>query len=309
VVATAILLTALPVESFAGGRQEAELRILYTSSLNGNLDGCACGSTPRAGLVKRAAYLRAHRRVGDLLVDVGDVFDVTPDALLSRHILETYAELGYAAIAVGDQDFSSGIEALIHLRERSPLLCNNLAIRGQDGTETAFSDEPLLVNVADVTVGIAAVLDREVFLLYPQTLKNRLVLRDPAETVRRVVGDLRSRGVACVILLYHGTVESGLKVVSEVDGIDVMIVGHEQRLVAPRRVGSTIVASPGEEGNRVGLISLRIDPREGGVRGFTSEVVELSYLSDPDDPAVRARIDSYEQELRARIKERPKERT
>jgi len=30
----------------------------------------------------------------------------------------------------------------------------------------------------------------------------------------------------------------------------------------------------------------------------------LSYLSDPDDPVVRARIESYEQELRARIKER-----
>ncbi len=263
VVATAILLTAFPLGSFAGGRQEAELRILYTSSLNGNLDGCACGATPRAGLVKRAAYLRAHRRVGDLLVDVGDVFDVTPDALLSRHILETYAELGYSAVAVGDQEFSNGIDKLLEFRTMGRFLSNNLSIRGQDGAETAFSDKPLVLESAAVSVGVVALPGPEAFVLYPTSLKNRLVLADPEETARRLVGELRSRGVACVIVLYHGTVESGLKVASEVDGIDVMIVGHEQRLVAPRRVGSTIVASAGEEGNRIGVIGLRVDPAVG----------------------------------------------
>ena len=302
-VAAVAVLLAVPPGTFAGGRNELLLRILYTSSLNGNLDGCACGSVPKSGLVKRAAYLRAHRLPNDLLVDAGDVFDVSADALLSRHILETYAELGYAAVAIGDQEFSNGIEALIDLRVGSALLCNNLAIRGQDGTETAFSDEPLVLNFGDVTVGIGSVLDPQVFLLYPKKLRDRLVLADPTESARQLARHLRSRGVACVVLLYHGTVESALETASDVAGIDVIIVGHEQRLIAPRRVGSTIVASPGEQGNRVGALSLRIGPAAAGVRGFTAEFVELSYLIDPDDPAVRARIESHKQELRARLRE------
>jgi 2',3'-cyclic-nucleotide 2'-phosphodiesterase (5'-nucleotidase family) len=302
-VVAAILFTGFPLSSFARGGNEAELRILYTSSLNGNLDGCACGSVPRSGLVKRAAYLRAHRLPGDILLDAGDIFDAAPDMLLSRHILETYADLGYATVSVADQEFSNGIDNLLELRTMGKLLSNNLSIRNQDRTGTAFSDEPLVLESGRISVGVVALLGPEAFALYSKRLRDRLVLADPVETARRLVGDLRSRGVVCVVLLYHGAVESGTRIISEVIGIDLMIVGHEQRLVAPYKVGSTIVASPGEEGNRVGLIRLQIEPDGTGVSGFTGEFVELSYLRDPDDPAVRTRIETYEKELRARIGE------
>ena len=36
----------------------AALTVLYSASLNGNLDGCDCRSHPRAGLAARAAWLR-----------------------------------------------------------------------------------------------------------------------------------------------------------------------------------------------------------------------------------------------------------
>ena len=64
-----LLLLFLLAASGASG-----LTVLYTSSLNGNLDGCACRSQPRAGLATRAAWLRAlPGRDAAVLVEAGNV--------------------------------------------------------------------------------------------------------------------------------------------------------------------------------------------------------------------------------------------
>jgi len=47
------------------------------------------------------------------LVDAGDIIDELPDKELTRHIFEVYQELGYDAIAVGDQEFSNGVDRLL----------------------------------------------------------------------------------------------------------------------------------------------------------------------------------------------------
>ena len=79
--------------AFAGGSGEGvaaenTFSILYTSSLNGNIDGCECKSGPKTGLVKRAHFLRSYDLQRSVLVDTGDIFDVLPDELLSDLILD-----------------------------------------------------------------------------------------------------------------------------------------------------------------------------------------------------------------------------
>ena len=44
---------------------------------------------------------------------------------------------------------------------------------------------------------------------------------------------------------------------ARVPGIDLIVVGHEQRLVLPRLVDGTLLVSPGEEGNSVGMLTRR----------------------------------------------------
>ena len=110
-------------------KKEEIIKILYTTSLNGNLDGCECKVASRAGLVKRASYLRSLTDRGNIiLVDVGDILSARPDELLANEILETYREIGYDVIGVGDQEFSNGIEKLLKYREYNLLVSNNLAV-------------------------------------------------------------------------------------------------------------------------------------------------------------------------------------
>lgn len=291
-----LLLTALP----SAGQEAAEsLTVLYSSSLNGNLDGCDCQSQPRAGLVKRAAWLRAFPdRSEALLVDAGDALDAQKDPDLSEAVLASYRELGYDAVAVGDQELSDGVEALASYCKRFPLVSHNLSLCFEDRC-LYVSLEPLLLRKSGARVGLVALLDPEVFRLYPQELKNRIKLGSPGRCAEVSAKSLKEQDVRWIVLLYHGPMREAEKIARRVPGIDLIVVGHEQRLVAPHKIRETVIVSPGEEGNRLGILNLSRD-RRGRLR-FQHEFRLFRFQQDPDDPEVRKLIEGYRSKLRRKI--------
>jgi hypothetical protein len=63
-----------------------------------------------------------------------------------------------------------------------------------------------------------------------------------------------------------------------------------------------MLVSPGEEGNRVGMLELTIAQTVAGwprVARSANSFRLFSYESDPDDPLVRQRIEDYRGALRA----------
>jgi 2',3'-cyclic-nucleotide 2'-phosphodiesterase (5'-nucleotidase family) len=298
-----LLLAALAVS--AAAQEERELTILYSSSLNGNLDGCDCKSGPRAGLVKRAAWIRALPRAERrrcVLVDTGDVLDAFYDRPLAEHVLEAYREIDYTAVAVGDQEFANGVEAFLEYLERYPLMSHNLTVCPDETRCVFVSTAPLILKKAGLRLGIFALIDPEVFTLYPPHLKEMLKITPPETAAANMVGRLRAAepAVDLTLLLYHGTVDSARKLLRRTAGIDVAVIGHEQRLVEAQKVGGAVLVSPGEEGNRMGI--LRVTVGSGGVSSYHNTFRLFSYLEDPDDPDVRRRIDSYKDALRSKIR-------
>jgi 2',3'-cyclic-nucleotide 2'-phosphodiesterase (5'-nucleotidase family) len=285
--AALLCLAALPPAS--------ALTVLYSSSLNGNMDGCACRTNPRAGLATRAAWLRNDaRRAGALLVDAGDLLDAVPDPELARELLEAYVELGYDAVAVGDQETSCGLQELASWRGRFPLKAHNLTLCLQDRC-ILFDTEPLVLSKGGETVGLIALLDPQVFERRPEELRRNLKLQAPVAAAAPLVSELRTRPVDWVVVLYHGPLEQAERLAEQVRGIDLIVVGHEQRLVPPRLVNFTLLASPGEEGNRIGLLTLRKDSRR---RTRSSHEFRLfRYDADPRDPGILERLQRYRRRL------------
>jgi len=246
--------------------------------------------------VKRAAWLRSlPDKDQNLLVDTGDILDVEPDQDLSREILEVYTELGYDAVVVGDQEFSNGVQSLRAYRDKYPLLAHNLALCDEKSC-LFFSPEPAIVSKNNERVGLIALLDPEIFRLYPQELLQQLKLEEPEAKAAALVQQLQAQGVDWIVVLYHGSVERAEKLAALVPGIHLLLVGHEQRLLKPRRLGATILASAGEDGNRVGVLGL--SRGIGGKVRFTHSFQEFAFERDPDDPAVRRRIEDYRKRLR-----------
>jgi len=280
------------------GQQERQFTIFYTSSLNGNLDGCVCKGAPKAGLVKRAFYLRRERDVDNsLLVDTGDIFNVYEDRLLAREILEVYRELDYDAVAVGDQEFANGVAELLTNGEEYPLFCHNLTLCPDESRCIFFSNEPLVIEKSGIHIGLFALLDPEVFTLYPEEVKKQIKLSSPqaaAENMLRKLG-----GVDLTLLLFHGSYEKAAELAENVEGIEVIVVGHEQRLIEAHKVNDSILVSPGEEGNRLGILTLALTQR--GVTEYDNYFRLFRYEGDEDDAAVRRRIEKYKLELREKL--------
>ena len=277
---------------------QAELRLYYSASLNGNLDGCLCKSGPRGGLVKRAHYLRSVDRTQSILVDAGDIFDIHHDILLAEAILQVYGDLGYDAVAVGDQEFSCGVGRFLEYGEGLPFLSNNLALCPDESRCILFSTGPLILERGDLTVGIFAILDPQVFQLYPEELTRALKLTAPETAAGNMLEILADRGANLNILLYHGPYESAVKLAEAFPALDVIVVGHEQRLIEAQHVGNAIIVSPGEEGNRLGILDLRLDNK--GVAGYSNHFLLFDYEKDPDDPQVRELIEEYTAALRSK---------
>jgi 2',3'-cyclic-nucleotide 2'-phosphodiesterase (5'-nucleotidase family) len=300
-IVLALWLVASLLPAYGGG--EHGVTILYSSSLNGNIDGCDCKGNPKAGLVKRAAWLRVHREADrSVLVDAGDLLDVFPDPLLSQAILDTYDELGYDAVAVGDQELADGVEALLAYRSRYPLYSHNLSLCPDDTRCVFFSLRPLLLDRGGLRIGLFALIDADVFALYPEELKKALKIAPPEVVAPGILEDLRDQGAEMVILLYHGFYEKAKALALGLEGLDVLVAGHEQRLIDAEQAGGTIIVSPGAEGNRLGILTVAYDGR-GRIR-IDNRFELFRWDSSPDDPAVRRRVEEYRAEMRRRVNER-----
>ena len=283
----------------AAGLAAQTLTVYYTSSLRGSLDGCACERNRVAGLVKRAAFQRTAPRDA-LVLDAGDILDATRDPDLSREILSVYRELGYAAVGVGETELSEGAQALSAYARSFPFLAHNLQIGSPDGRWTPLSPKPLLVTRAGVRIGILGVTDPAMLQEHRELKEGRIRLQDPVETVVRLAAACRQQGAKLVIVLFHGQDKAARLLAERSPEVDLILFGHAGWLVPPERVGRALVASPGENGNRIGVLTLRLGPT--GIESFEHRLQAFSYEKDPDDPSVRERVRSYRVKLQERLR-------
>ena len=252
---------------------------------------------PVAGLVKRAAYLRNLKPFGPtLILDAGDIFDEYPDPDLAEHILEVYEELNYDAIAVGDQELANGPEALLAYRGDFPLICHNLHIVEQNGRSSPFSPEPPVIEVQGLKIGVVALIDPTVI----STPHSGIEIVSPTFAAQEALQTWSEQNVDVKIALLHGPFRSARKLIESCPCIDVLIFGHEGRLHAPAKNGNTVVVSPGNEGNYLGILELTLSSR--GIEGSRNQFKFFSYTGNPDDPEVRDRIEIYKKELRSKIR-------
>jgi 2',3'-cyclic-nucleotide 2'-phosphodiesterase (5'-nucleotidase family) len=292
-----------PCLDSAGPQGQADLILMYTASLKGNLDGCSCIKIRRAGLVKRAYYLRRLTRPSQMvLVDAGDLLEAKKgDKLRSEYILNTYRELKYDAIALGDNELANGV---LEYRENYPFLAGNLKILISSGA-AVLSNEPLILTKGRYRIGIFAVMEPQFKSAAPVTelMSERFQITPVAETALKTVQLLKSQKTDLIILLYHGFYDNAVKLAGDVPGIDVMVLGHEEKLIDPQTIGRTVLVSPGEEGNRIGTLELSLAGHQ--ITVLKNQFRTFNYGTDPDDPAVRKLIEKYYDSMIAPLDNNP----
>jgi calcineurin-like phosphoesterase len=244
--------------------------VLYVSGQQlGYIEPCGCTGldTQKGGLIRRDTLLTSLRDRGweVLPIDVGNQvrragqqplikFDTTAQAM---------QQMGYQAVALGVHDLRLSKVDLIQIagsEESSPrpYICANVVVLLPD-----FFPAYKIMEAGGRKIGVTAILGSEFEI---EVKGDEVEFIDPAESLKRVVPELQSKGCDFIVLLAHTSLEESAKIAKEVDGIDLVVTagGYGEPTLHPEPIpeSQAVMVQVGVKGMYGGIIGLYDDPQQ-----------------------------------------------
>lgn len=258
-----MLFTTMSLFSYGETAGATTITILHTNDIHGRVledayDGMGFGKI--ATLVKEIREANPNT----LLLDAGDTFHGLPIAtsVEGESIATIMNAIGYDAMAAGNHDFNYGQTRLVELNEITefPIFAAN--VKQADGTN--LLESYIVKEIAGVKIGIFGLATPEtLFKSHPKGVEG-LKFDDPVETALKMVAALEDE-VDIIIALGHlgideESIDTSVKVIEEVPGIDVFVDGHSHSVLEEGKVvGDTLLVSAGEYGKYLGVVELVIE--------------------------------------------------
>ncbi|MUG46908.1 bifunctional metallophosphatase/5'-nucleotidase [Paenibacillus woosongensis] len=284
-----------------------EIEILVTSDIHGHIypTDYRTAEDKNLGLAKIASLIQEERRQAPdlLLLDNGDLiqgspmasYDVKKGTGATHPAAAVLNRLSYDAAVPGNHEFNYGQDVLRRVMEMSefPWLSANI-IDAKTG-EPAFGvpyiikqrgplDDPVKVAILGLTTQYIPNWENPLYL-------EGLEFRDAIETAKAWVSLIRKRERPdLLVVCYHGGFErdlasgeasekltgenQGYALCREVEGIDVLITGHQHRFLATQ-LGDVTVVQPGSLGQALGKVVVCLEKQEEGwiIRRKTAELL------------------------------------
>lgn len=266
--------------------------IMVTSDIHGHIRPIDYRTKEErhSGLAKLATLIKRKREQAPelLLIDNGDVIQGTPLAYFAattgkRQLNPAIAalnELQYDAAVLGNHEFNYGQELLRKAVADSAFPWLSAGITNSGTNEPAFG-KPYLVKMLnkDIKVAILGVTTHYIPNWENPAHISGLAFHNAMDTVKAWVAHIRRKeNPDLLVIAYHGGFECDLQsgepvekltgenqayaMCSQVEGIDVLITGHQHRSIAGS-VGGVTVIQPGFNGQAIGLISVTFHKEQG----------------------------------------------
>lgn len=270
------------------------LTLLYTSDVHGHMLPLryADNSPAEYGLLKLASIVKQVRkeRRNALFLDNGDLLQGTPfayyHACLDREtphpIVAVMNALELDAFIPGNHEFNYGLPFVERARAESayPWLSANLL---REGTEEPYFGCPYRLFELEGGVRIALLGLTTPYIPNWEQPANiaGIAFESAVEAAKRWVPRLKERERADIVIVsYHGGFEreldtgeeaeeqtgenEGWRLCQEVEGIDVLLTGHQHRRIAGAVVGGTYVVQPGYQGSCLAQLELGLERDDTG---------------------------------------------
>jgi 2',3'-cyclic-nucleotide 2'-phosphodiesterase/3'-nucleotidase len=302
----------------------AAVTILQTSDLHGSILPIhyANNEANEVGLAKiatRIAQERGDTPINTIVIDNGDLIQGTPLAYHHARINnEPYDpmvlclnELQYDAAVLGNHEFNYGMDVLEKaIREaRFPWLSANILHRE---TGLPYFGQPYVIRILEHGIRVAVLGLTTSYIPNwenPNHIRG-LVFRDVVEAAQEWVRYVRETEKADIVVVsYHGGFEcdldtalpsepqtgenQGYRLCMEVEGIDVLLTGHQHRNLAAQVNGVAIV-QPGNQGRFLGKVSLRLSRNEDRWEITDKKPELLSVEGIEPDPIILGLVEDYE---------------
>lgn len=308
-----ILTAALALALSAGiARAEYSLAILHTNDFHARFEpiskfdsGCSEEDNSAGecfgGWARMATAIEAAKaRAGNyLLVDGGDQFQGSLFYTFYKGAAaaEMMNLMGYDAMAVGNHEFDDGPGTLRDFAESVdfPMLMAN----ADYGREPLLADAILKSTVIErggERLGLIGLTPQDNDVL--ASPGPNVTFSDPAEAVAVEVERLEAMGIDKIIVLSHSGLPIDMRIAEEVDGVDVIVGGHDNTLLSnslegakgpyPIMENGTAIVHAYAYGKFLGELNVTFDD-DGEIVEAVGEPVILD-ASVAEDPGVKARI-------------------
>ncbi len=207
--------------------------------------------------------------------------------------LRAMKAMKYDAMVIGEREMALGDEFILEKMKKSgiPIVESNMTYKGK-----RVGKEQIKLKKGDLKIGLLGVtLDQK------RVGQEEWTIHDPFEVVAEEVGKIRDK-VDLVILMSHLGYRQSVALAEHVEGIDVVLVGHQGRRVkTPLKVGGSILAQSGDKGKYLGRIDLSFDRGEKKIVDFSGELISMA-PEIPEDEEMAALYEEYQTKVKDMVK-------
>jgi len=288
----------------AAAPRASRLVVLSTTDMKGKTSPCGC-HIPKGGLSRQASFADSVKAEypAVLWVDSGGFFpedDLHED--VAWFMMDALKLIGLDAVGIGDRDLRFGYARLRdHAKQdQLQLVSANLVLKKTQ--QPAFSPY-VIKSIGNVNVGVFGLISDQANL---GPARDTLAAQDPTVTAKRMVAELKRKGVTVIVLLSQlGKVETE-DLVSTVEGMDVAITGRGVPLVQKGRlIGRTVTVYGGEQGQYMGRTILSLDD-DGHVKSSDHDMFMLN-PEVGEKKEVAALVQAFEDKFNEKLRKAEKE--
>ncbi len=243
-----------------------------------------------------------------ILLDGGDLFTGTPvcDETQGLCMVDVLSRLKATVGTLGNHDFDYGPDAFkrVYSTAGFPIVDCNLFDK-RTGRPLEPTRPWVVIPAKGRRIAVIGILTPQTKDISIQENTNHIDFRDPIPILQNLVPKVRERGADMVILLSHMGIEKDRGIASQVRGLDMILGAHSHTIQSggPEYVGPDGIPliHSGFDGRLVSRIEVRFDAN--GKPSAAHRYFNLLASDFPEDPAIKAIIDSYAAPINEKMKE------
>lgn len=267
-----------------------KVTLLYTSDVHGYIlpINYSDHQERTLGLAKLATMIKQKRKHDAIiLLDNGDLIQGSPFTFYHAKyhpdtpnpMIKVANKMGYTSSVFGNHEFNYGLEYLRSVVEQAEFPWLSATVVKKDDNEPAFGKPYLIKEVDGVKFAILGVTTH--YIPNWEDPKNipDLAFVDAVEATKKWVAHIKKEEQPDVcIVSYHGGFErdletgeptepltgenQGYRMCHEIEGIDILLTGHQHRSIATKLNGVTVV-QPSNNAQLLGEVSMTLTKESG----------------------------------------------
>jgi 2',3'-cyclic-nucleotide 2'-phosphodiesterase (5'-nucleotidase family) len=212
-------------------------------------------------------------------------------------MIEVFNVLGVDAAVLGNHEFDFGPEVLIERMAESNFAWLASNVLGADGKPFGGASPTILREIDGLKIGLFGLLTAETTQLSSPGAQVRFTAVEPAAS--EAVAALKAAGADLVIAVTHLSIAEDRALARNVEGIDVILGGHDHDPIAFYE-GGKLILKAGHDAHYLAVVDLLITKKQKQGKSTVSMLPQFRFVSTAGVPAhagVGELVAGYEAEL------------